>query len=288
MASRFQTDKLGYKAILDHIQAAIPEHMFQLNTTVLNINYSDIGVTLKTSRDHKHKRYDYVIVTSSLGHLKKYHQKLFTPPLPRKKIEAIEKIGFGGASKIFFRWKQPWWSNKTYSIMPLPVKGMARNTIDKFDRALNTLQILDWEPNTTIAWIGGESNKSIEPPVEIIRSRLTKDDLLLGSYSYLSVAQAKAQIPHSRLAIPVKQNKRLKVLFAGEATHHRLFQTAIGSYLSGRREADRLNLDWESRNPVRMAARFAKSMRNHSKPACKNSRLPVDILPTYEVVKCYP
>ncbi|KAK5972955.1 Amine oxidase [Trichostrongylus colubriformis] len=266
----FHTNKIGYKAILDHLRASIPEHMFHFNTTILNINHSAVGVILTTSEGKISKTYDYVLVTSSLGHLKKYHHQLFTPSLPRQKIEAIEKIGFGGSCKMFFRWENPWWSNDTRSMIPLPVEGMARNMVDPFERELTTLQVLDWEPNTLTTWIAGAGQRvmdnmsdkeimdritslirdlkgdpSIEPPIEIIRTRLTKNELLLGSYSYMSRAQARARISHSRLAIPIKHNKRPRVLFAGEATHHRLFQTAIGAYLSGRREADRMNIDWQ-------------------------------------------
>uniref|UniRef100_A0A1I7WYS0 Amino_oxidase domain-containing protein n=1 Tax=Heterorhabditis bacteriophora TaxID=37862 RepID=A0A1I7WYS0_HETBA len=146
---------------------------------------------------------------------------------------------------------------------------MARETIDPFEREMTTLQVVDWEPNTLMAWIAGaghrimdeisdeeisqkitrlirdmKDDQTIEPPSLIIRTQLTKNDLLLGSYSYMSAAQARAGISHSRLAIPVKHNGRPKVLFAGEATHHRLFQTAVGAYLSGRREAERLFADW--------------------------------------------
>ncbi|KJH49941.1 amine oxidase [Dictyocaulus viviparus] len=303
----FLTNKHGYKAILDNIKEFIPKHMIHFNTTILNINYTGDQVILTTSHGYVQKTYDYVIMTSSLGHLKKYHQNLFTPPLPRQKIEAIEKIGFGGTGKIFFRWKEPWWSNNTYSITPLPVKGMARDTIDNFENAITTLQVLEWNPNTLMAWVAGsgqevidnmsddelknritllirdmKNDHSIPEPSDVIRTRLTKDELLLGSYSYISLAQAKARIPHSRLAIPVKHNKRLKILFAGEATHHRqkvyvfreyndlkklkLFQTVIGAYLSGRREADRLNLNWKSCKRTLKMRNFCETMKNNSEP----------------------
>ncbi|ETN68247.1 amine oxidase [Necator americanus] len=268
----FLTNKFGYKAILDHLRLPIADNMIHFNTTVTKIDHSQEKITLTTSNGEIPKKYDYVIVTSSLGHLKKFHRQLFKPPLPRQKIEAIEKIGFGGSCKIFFRWEQPWWNNETYSMIPLPVEGMAREGVDAFERELTTLHVTDWEPNTLTAWVAGagqavmdnmtdqelkdritklirdmKNDQTIQPPSEIIRTKLTKNDLLLGSYSYISLAQARAKISHSKLSIPIKQKNRLRVLFAGEATHHRLFQTAIGAYLSGRREADRILLDWQTR-----------------------------------------
>jgi hypothetical protein len=38
---------------------------------------------------------DHVIVTCSLGHLKQYHDSLFNPALPKCKVDAIERMGFG-------------------------------------------------------------------------------------------------------------------------------------------------------------------------------------------------
>uniref|UniRef100_A0AC34QFB1 Amine oxidase domain-containing protein n=1 Tax=Panagrolaimus sp. JU765 TaxID=591449 RepID=A0AC34QFB1_9BILA len=40
--------------------------------------------------------------------------------------------------------------------------------------------------------------------------------------------------------IPVRQNNKIRIQFAGEGTHHRIFQTCVGAFLSGRREADRV------------------------------------------------
>ncbi|CAJ0591723.1 unnamed protein product [Cylicocyclus nassatus] len=267
----FYTNKIGFKAILDYLRKPLSPQMLHFNTTITKIEHSSNGVILTTTNGKIAKRYDYVIVTSSLGHLKKYHHQLFTPPLPRDKVNAIEKIGFGGSCKIFLRWEKPWWNNNSHSIAPLPVEGMARDVLDPFERELTTLQAMDWDPNTLIAWVAGaghpivddmsdeefsyrltklirdmKNDQSIAPPSEIIRTKLTKNELLLGSYSYMSLAQAKAKISHSRLSIPVRHNKRPVVLFAGEATHHRLFQTTIGAYLSGRREADRILDDWQT------------------------------------------
>uniref|UniRef100_A0A1I7U9B5 Amino_oxidase domain-containing protein n=1 Tax=Caenorhabditis tropicalis TaxID=1561998 RepID=A0A1I7U9B5_9PELO len=267
----FATNKIGFKAILDDIAAPISGKAFNFNSRVENIKLnSNTGRIQLTVNDHiVPTEYDYVIVTSSLGVLKKYHHKMFTPPLPRQKIEAIEKIGFGGSCKIFFEWETPFWSNNTYSIAPLPVRGMISDRLDAFEEETTILQVVDWAPNVLSAWYAGRghqlvdnmseeelkqritqlmrdmySDKSIPLPSKIIRTQLTKNELLLGSYSYMTQVQALSHISHSQLAIPVKLEGRPKILFAGEATHHRLFQTTIGGYLSGRREADRAVTDW--------------------------------------------
>jgi len=54
------------------------------------------------------------------------------------------------------------------------------------------------------------------------------------------LAQAQARIRHADLSIPVKKNGQVRVQFAGEATHYRLFEAAIGAFLSGRREGERI------------------------------------------------
>jgi spermine oxidase len=78
-------------------------------------------------------------------------------------------------------------------------------------------------------------------PTRLVRTSWLKDDNFRGSYTYITPEAAKLQSdPFELLARPVYQNKHLRILFAGEATHNRIYQTTIGAYLSGRREADRL------------------------------------------------
>uniref|UniRef100_A0A914PIG0 Amine oxidase domain-containing protein n=1 Tax=Panagrolaimus davidi TaxID=227884 RepID=A0A914PIG0_9BILA len=55
-----------------------------------------------------------------------------------------------------------------------------------------------------------------------------------------SYEQAQAGIRHSDLSIPIIHNGKIRIQFAGEATHDRIFQTAVGAFLSGRRESDRI------------------------------------------------
>ncbi len=76
------------------------------------------------------------------------------------------------------------------------------------------------------------NNTSIPKPVRIIRQRWTQNALFGGSYSYISVAAAKANVYYDRMANPVRIDGQLRLLFAGEATHNRIYQTTIGAWLS--------------------------------------------------------
>lgn len=52
---------------------------------------------------------NHVLVTFSLGVLKKMHEKLFSPSLPRQVHTAIESIGFETINKIFLEFDCDWW-----------------------------------------------------------------------------------------------------------------------------------------------------------------------------------
>jgi spermine oxidase len=56
----------------------------------------------------------------------------------------------------------------------------------------------------------------------------------------MTVESARYSDPYRIMAKPVYSQNKLKVLFAGEATHSQVYQTTVGAYLSGVREANRL------------------------------------------------
>ncbi|XP_069779661.1 spermine oxidase isoform X2 [Narcine bancroftii] len=59
---------------------------------------------------------DHVIVTMSLGVLKKYHETMFRPRLPQEKVSAIQMLGISTTDKIFLEFEQPFWSPECNSI----------------------------------------------------------------------------------------------------------------------------------------------------------------------------
>ncbi|CAJ0567988.1 unnamed protein product, partial [Mesorhabditis spiculigera] len=245
----YTTTKIGYKGIMDFMAGQSPAQNLHLNHRVANINYGGDSIELTLHNGSKiEKLYDYVIVTASLGHLKKYAGRLFTPQIGRFKRNLIDAVGFGGSCKIFMRWEEPWWLPGTHSIAPLPIKGcLGREVeVDRFEEEMTTLQTVAWEKNTLMAWIAGKghrlmdgledqeivdrttkliryvmNNQTIAPPSEIVRTRLTQNELILGAYSYVSQAQAAAGLKHADLAMPLKRDGKLRVMFAGEATHYR-------------------------------------------------------------------
>ncbi|NLR89912.1 flavin monoamine oxidase family protein [Flammeovirga agarivorans] len=91
------------------------ENEIQLNTSIVDINYADDGVTLLTRGGESH-HFDKVIVSTSLGVLKK--EKInFTPPMPDEKRIAIQKLGFGKGRKLFIEFDKPFWEEDTTEIL---------------------------------------------------------------------------------------------------------------------------------------------------------------------------
>ncbi|KHN75189.1 Spermine oxidase [Toxocara canis] len=268
--SGYSLKRDSFKEILDHISEGVPNEWIRLNSRVINIDYLGPKSRIQLTSGLVEKEFDYVIVTVSVGHLKKYARIMFTPPLPRKKREAIEKLGtffgFGHMQKLFLVYEEPFWNHSQSVIVPLRIDGCSGTKSDKFTEKLHTFQPLSWNPNVLFGWLSGDApviagilnddeiaeqvtnhfremfgNDSIPKPKRIMRKQWNNDDLFLGSYSYITPEAASLDTEvYARMAAPVTFRGRTKLLFAGEATHSRIYQTTVGAYLSGKREAERI------------------------------------------------
>uniref|UniRef100_A0A914WYU0 Amine oxidase domain-containing protein n=1 Tax=Plectus sambesii TaxID=2011161 RepID=A0A914WYU0_9BILA len=259
-------NKMGYKAVLDFISTNVSRDKIKLNSRVTNIDYSGNEVKIRLESGLQPKTFQAVIVTASLGHLKKFARSLFTPQLSRTKLTAIDTLGFGSIGKLFLVYNQPWWSQNTETINILPVDGCTTNS-PATDKLFTTFHPMAWNNNVLQGWLSGSApaaidamsddqvktavtgvfrrmlrNNTIPEPTRILRNKWTTDPLFGGTYSYISVAAAKNGASFDQIATPIVVNGQAKVLFAGEATHPDVYQTTIGAYISGRREADRLFL----------------------------------------------
>ena len=96
----------GFQSIVHVLQQNIPPANIRLNQVVTQITWNQDSND-KTSHpvcitcvDGRQYQADICLVTISLGYLKKHAGRLFHPPLPDVKIEAINHIGMGTVNKI--------------------------------------------------------------------------------------------------------------------------------------------------------------------------------------------
>nr|XP_047925279.1 peroxisomal N(1)-acetyl-spermine/spermidine oxidase [Anser cygnoides] len=109
----------GYSSLPDRMLAALPEGTVLLNKPVKTIQWQgsfcekgDVARTFPVRvecEDGDSFLADHVIITVPLGFLKEHHQDFFQPPLPKRKAEAIRRLGFGTNNKIFLEFEQPFW-----------------------------------------------------------------------------------------------------------------------------------------------------------------------------------
>ncbi|VDO73364.1 unnamed protein product, partial [Heligmosomoides polygyrus] len=247
----------GFRDILDDIKVKVPEHRIKLNSVVTKISYSgEFILSLNNGEEH---HYDHVIVTCSLGYLKKNLKQFFCPALDARKEEAISSLGFGNMMKVFLEYTRPWWPLDVDAIAPLQSNSPLAESFP-------VLQPLQWNNKILVAWVSGKGpslisklsdeeladgltlhlrgalgDSTIPLPVKIFRHSWITDPLVGGSYSYLTPKSVKF-VPDafSRMAEPVVLEDRPILCFAGEHTHPTMYQTTIGAYESGEREALRI------------------------------------------------
>lgn len=108
----------GFSAILDIVRDGISEDKIKLNTPVRRIHWGD-KVSDSCAAQCPEEMVcvecengdifyaDHVITTVSLGVLKAACDRMFSPPLPQKKLEAIHHLGFGVVNKVILLFDGP-------------------------------------------------------------------------------------------------------------------------------------------------------------------------------------
>lgn len=118
---------------------------------------------MKTSQGKTYTA-DKVLVTVSLGVLKKYYKELFEPQLPAINVKAIENLSFGSVNKILLEYSQPWWSNSwTASNILWTENDLISSTDDKkWLRSVIGVFRLDNQPNVLSIWVVGKGALEME------------------------------------------------------------------------------------------------------------------------------
>lgn len=232
---------------------------------------------------------DYVIVTTSLGYLKKHHESFFAPCLPDEKQNAIEKLGWGHLCNIYLLYNEPFWVWKeglvrlAWSCEELTNKGSWLKGVGTVSEVPSSVQMLmvkvagpqakeaeDMSPERLAddltkllrCFIG---DPTLPYPFLVLPSKWSSNEYVLGGKSYIAKGSKFSDICALADPVPGCSSDVPVVLFAGEATSHHYFGTMHGARLSGIREADRI---------IKLTHRFQGRPYEFFSPACSGYLVP--------------
>lgn len=242
----------GPDVILPEGYSRIPEYLAQgldirTGRPVVEVRYDASGVEIVT-RD-EHYRAGRALITLPLGVLKKGDVR-FDPLLPAKKQQAIRQLGMGLLNKTYLRFPRTFWPDESTFLGRLSSgdgywsswMNMAPHTgspmllgfhAGKQARNIETMAgdaVVDSAMRALRATFGTH----IPDPEAAFVTHCLMDSYAQGAYSYPAIGTTAAH--YEALAAPVQG----RLFFAGEATHARYPATVHGAYLSGLREARRI------------------------------------------------
>ncbi|XP_014295470.1 uncharacterized protein LOC103569609 [Microplitis demolitor] len=245
------------------------KNITELNTKIFNIHYDETPVKVTTTDGREHFA-DHVIFTPSLGVLQKNYNRLFSPSLPAKKLNAIRNLSFGHVAKIIVYYVNPWWLNEPVFMRGIYWTEEDRNEIEndpqkRWMLGVSVVNRVEHKPKLILFWVSGShvdemealpetifqeqvkqlirkffrKTYSLTEPTLIVRTTWNTNENYLGTWSYRGTQADVANVHLEDYAEPIFLNGKPVLQFAGEAsTHH--YGTVHGAIESGWREADRL------------------------------------------------
>ncbi|HUY91360.1 MAG TPA: FAD-dependent oxidoreductase [Pirellulales bacterium] len=236
----------GYDRLVERMAAGLD---VRLGQKVERIEYEDrqVRVVLAAGETVSAER---ALVTLPLGVLQAGSVQ-FSPELPDWKLAAIARLAMGVVNKLVLGYPRRFWPAKPHFL-----GYAARDGNGELAQIVN-LAAATGQNVLAIHFVGGRA-KELEqesderavagaqrilrimfgaeiPEPDVVRvTRWGQDPFALGAYSYAPPGASGEN--RDRLAAPLGE----RLFFAGEATHRRFPSTAHGAYLSGVREAERL------------------------------------------------
>lgn len=246
----FSGDDVIFEKGFDQITNHLSENLdIRLRHSVESIDYSSEKVAVTTENNNKFEA-DDVLVTVPLGVLKK-GSIVFIPELPASKRKAISSLGMGILNKVYLKFPYVFWDENAELI------GYISTEKGQWAEWLNVAKYI--EQPVLLAFNAAEygwkiekktDNEIIKEAVDVLRTiygpdipepedtivtRWGEDPFAFGSYSFLKAGTDENL--RYELAKPING----KVFFAGEATHALYPATTHGAFLSGLREAAKIN-----------------------------------------------
>lgn len=274
----------GYQGLIESMLASLPKERILLNKCVQTVHWKGtfkgryderIFPVQVECEDGNTFNADHVIITVPLGFLKEKYATFLDPPLSDRKVQAIQKMGFGTNNKIFLEFETPFWKpdcqvielvweeeSPLVDVQPdlhtdwfkkLPgfvvlhppeqfghvLCGFIAGKESEFMETLTDAEITTSMMEILRRFTG---NSELAPPVRILRSKWHNQPFTKGSYSYVAIGCSGVDIDMIAKPLPEgnSDSKPLQVLFAGEATHRTFYSTTHGALETGWREAERL------------------------------------------------
>ncbi|XP_009698161.1 PREDICTED: spermine oxidase isoform X1 [Cariama cristata] len=257
----------GFIKIVEILARSIPESVIQLRKPVKCIHWNQsVSKEIERVADHNSDLpeedkasdvfvecedcefipADHVIVTVSLGVLKKRHESLFHPRLPEEKVMAIEKLGINTTDKIFLEFEEPFWSSECNSIQ-FVWEDEAESESLTYPEELWYKKICSFDVlypperygHVLSGWICGEEalimekcddetvaetctemlrkftgNPNIPKPRRILRSSWGSNPNFRGSYSYTQVGSSGADVEKLAKPLPYAESSKTTVSMA--------------------------------------------------------------------------
>lgn len=234
----------GYDRVANYLAKDID---VRLLNKVKEINYTANTVVVTT--DQNKYEADYVLITVPLGVLKRNIIK-FSPSLPKKTQQAINKLQMGTVNKFLLTWDKPFWDNNLQYIGYTPEEKGKFNyflNVGKFSdkSALMTFSFGEYSkltekmPDSLITkeimgHLKAIYGKDIPNPTKMKRTKWNTNQYTYGSYSFATNGSTAEAFD------VFEEEIANKLFFAGEHTIADYRGTVHGAYLSGIREAKKI------------------------------------------------
>ena len=247
----------GPDAILPEGYSRIPDYLargldIRTGRPVSQVQYDASGVEV-IARDESY-RATRALITLPLGVLKRGSVR-FVPALPPEKLRAIRRLGMGLLNKTYLRFPRIFWPESreflgrlskgagywsswmnmaAYTGVPILLGFHAGEQARRIE-AMAGDAVVDSAMKALRATFGAP----IPDPEAAFVTHCSQDSYAQGAYSYPAVGATSAH--YDTLAAPVQD----RLFFAGEATDANYPATVHGAYLSGLREARRIQASFE-------------------------------------------
>ena len=232
---------------------------------VAQIEYHKDGVRVHTRGGGEGIEADAVLITVPLGVLKAKTIS-FDPPLPPWKRQAIERLGFGPIEKIVLLFDKRFWDESTDFFGCLPPADLSHDELSarrgeffmfwNLDRSHGVPALLCVSSGAfaVSAWRSHSYKGVVNKALAVLRrtfgsvatssykrsvvSDWGRNPYARGSYSYVAVGGSGRD--YDELAWPVGVDSQ-RVFFGGEHTNGQHPATATGAFITGLREAQRID-----------------------------------------------